>query len=144
MSAISFTAYGTPAPKGSTRAFVPKGWKRAIVTEDNKHTRPWAAIVQDAAIMAGGGAGTAIEFQKGSPVRLEIRFIMPRPKSLPKRVRRHVKKPDLDKLVRAVKDALTGVTWVDDSQVVQVEAEKQYAINGEMPRAEISVVGVPF
>jgi Holliday junction resolvase RusA-like endonuclease len=36
------------------------------------------------------------------------------------------KRPDLDKLVRAVLDALTGVCYLDDSQVTRIEAEKNF------------------
>jgi len=35
--------------------------------------------------------------------------------------------PDLDKLVRALLDSLTGVVWGDDSQVAVIQAEKRYA-----------------
>jgi Holliday junction resolvase RusA-like endonuclease len=34
------------------------------------------------------------------------------------------KSPDLDKLIRGVLDALTGVCYVDDSQVTFIEAQK--------------------
>lgn len=138
---IQFTAYGIPAPKGSTRAFMPKGARFPIVTEDNKHTRPWAAIVKDAAIKATElcGIGGKIAYSEYDPVRLNIVFYMPRPKSLPKRILFHTKKPDLDKLVRAVKDALTGVIWEDDSQVTDIAAAKLYVKDGSMPRAEIQI-----
>ena len=44
------------------------------------------------------------------------------------RLRRFVtKSPDLDKLERAVLDALTAVVWVDDSQVAEVDKRKVYA-----------------
>jgi Holliday junction resolvase RusA-like endonuclease len=36
------------------------------------------------------------------------------------------KRPDLDKLVRGVMDALTGVCYLDDSQVVTIQAEKVF------------------
>jgi crossover junction endodeoxyribonuclease RusA len=32
--------------------------------------------------------------------------------------------PDLDKLCRAVLDALTGVAWLDDKQVVALDARR--------------------
>ena len=38
-------------------------------------------------------------------------------------------KPDLDKLIRAVLDGLTGVAYVDDSQVILIQATKTYGIN---------------
>ncbi len=45
-------------------------------------------------------------------------------------------KPDLDNIVKAVEDALTGVVWLDDAQVVSMEAAKLYA---ESPRVSIQV-----
>lgn len=39
----------------------------------------------------------------------------------------HSKKPDLDKLVRAVQDALTGIIYKDDGQVCRLTANKNYA-----------------
>ena len=38
----------------------------------------------------------------------------------------HVKKPDLDNLVKFVKDCLNGQAWKDDSQVCQLVASKLY------------------
>ena len=57
-------------------------------------------------------------------VRVEMDFVMSKPKSA-KRLFPSVK-PDLDKLVRAVLDGLTGVAYEDDSQVVLIKATKTY------------------
>lgn len=38
----------------------------------------------------------------------------------------HMSKPDSDNLAKAVLDALNGVAWVDDAQVVRHQIEKQY------------------
>jgi Holliday junction resolvase RusA-like endonuclease len=46
------------------------------------------------------------------------------------------KKPDSDNYVKAIKDALTGVAWVDDSQSPLVECEKFYSA---IPRVEFSL-----
>ena len=48
----------------------------------------------------------------------------------------HTSKPDLDKLVRCIKDALTGIAWKDDAQVSLVCATKVY---DEQPGARISI-----
>jgi len=136
---ITFTVYGIPAPKGSTKAFMPRGARSPVVTNDNPHTRPWAALVKDAARQTM--VDNNVVFSLGA-VSLRVRFYMPRPKSLPKRSVEHVKRPDLDKLVRAVKDSLTGVLWDDDSQVVTLMASKSYVVSGGMPRAEIEVWAV--
>jgi Holliday junction resolvase RusA-like endonuclease len=39
----------------------------------------------------------------------------------------HVKRPDLDNLIKFVKDCLNGLAWADDSQVWKVTARKFYA-----------------
>lgn len=128
---VNFAVYGVPQPKGSTRAFVRKG--RAIVTADNPRGRPWAALVADAARQVlgpdhrGPGAAT-LPFPAGVAVVVGLRFILPRPRSLPKRVRFQTHRPDLDKLVRAVLDPLTGLLWADDGQVVDVSASKHFGL----------------
>jgi Holliday junction resolvase RusA-like endonuclease len=58
------------------------------------------------------------------PVKITISFFMPRPKTV-KRAYPSVA-PDLDKLIRAVLDGLTGVAYEDDGQVVQIHAQKLY------------------
>lgn len=58
-------------------------------------------------------------------VRVTILFEMKAPKTVTRKYP-HVK-PDLDKLVRAVLDGLTGVAYDDDSQVVFIEASKCYS-----------------
>lgn len=57
-------------------------------------------------------------------VYMKAVFYLPKPKSV-KRLEPHVK-PDLDKLVRAVCDALTGIAFSDDSQVTALFAAKHY------------------
>jgi Holliday junction resolvase RusA-like endonuclease len=60
------------------------------------------------------------------PLALSLRFYLPRPQSLPKREHFHVKRPDCDNLAKAVKDALKGVVYRDDSQIVQLTVTKEY------------------
>lgn len=135
---ITLQVDGVPQPKGSMQGFVVRTRRgpRAVVTEDNARTRPWAALVRDAARQA---IGEAIAFPRGVPVRLEAVFTLPRPIGLPKRITAPTKKPDLDKLARTVKDALTGVVWQDDSQVVELLARKRYACGAERPGAMAEV-----
>lgn len=59
-------------------------------------------------------------------VQLRLSFYFKRPKSM-KHDKPHIGKPDLDNLQKAVKDALNGIAWIDDSQVNDVAATKQYA-----------------
>lgn len=39
----------------------------------------------------------------------------------------HTKKPDLDNLIKAVKDSLTGIVYRDDGQICLETANKRYA-----------------
>lgn len=70
-------------------------------------------------------------------MRLELRFFSERPKNHYGTGRNtgrlkssappyKITNPDLTKLTRAVEDALTGIIWKDDSQVVQQETMKRY------------------
>ena len=92
--------------------------------------------MKDSAILAI--ASDMISFESG-PVRVHVSFYLPKPKSAPKRTIPHVKKPDIDKLMRAILDALKGVVWTDDSQVTSISATKDYAEGSAMPRADIRI-----
>lgn len=69
------------------------------------------------------------------PVFLIMRFQMPIPKSTSKKKHfmmsineiKHTKRPDLDNLCKFVKDCLNGEAWKDDSQVVEMKAQKMYS-----------------
>lgn len=136
---LTFTVWGVAQPKGSAKAFLPKGWTRPIITSDNTRNKGWQQLVAEAAGRAKDEAGAAL---LEGPVRLLVAFYLPRPKTLPKRVQHNTKKPDLDKLVRSVKDALTQVAWHDDSQVVDLKAIKRYAEVGTTPHAVITITPV--
>ncbi len=160
---LRFTVVGIPEPKGSTRTLpaghvmhrLKKGMPvvihtfkematATITTSDNPDVKRWQSEVHKAAWSANQARAAAdrTSFQQG-PVGLHVDFYLPRPSGLPKSYRGpHLKKPDLDKLLRATKDALTGVLWEDDSHVVEVVTLKAYAGLGESPRAEIAVYPV--
>ena len=62
------------------------------------------------------------------PVELEVMFYLDRPSSVSTVKRPYpTVPPDLDKLIRGVGDALTGVVYDDDSQVIRTLAWKTYA-----------------
>ena len=46
---------------------------------------------------------------------------------------------DIEKLVRSTNDALTGVLFDDDRQVVSLNATKRYCVEGEQPGAIITL-----
>lgn len=131
-----------PQPKGSMRAFSiinkQTGKARAVVTAGNnaKGTRQWAEDVRAAA--------KAVAPKEGpwdGPIALTLTFTLQPPKSLPKtRLAFATKKPDLDKLERNVKDALTKVIYQDDAQVVSSQKVKRY---GKAPGVFVTVCKVP-
>jgi crossover junction endodeoxyribonuclease RusA len=129
---ISFFVSGVPTPQGSARAFVVKG--KPVITSANRNLVHWRRLVSDAA----QGHAHMIE----GPVKISVGFVLPRPKSLPKKVHWHLKKPDLDKLVRSICDSLTGIMWQDDSQVVTLSATKSYATNGQSTGVLIEIASL--
>jgi crossover junction endodeoxyribonuclease RusA len=75
------------------------------------------------------------------PVYVRLEFVLPRPVSTPKRrTPPAVKRPDVDKLARAVLDALTSAgALADDSQVVDLHPIKRLAELDETPGCRITV-----
>ena len=69
------------------------------------------------------------------PLKLQAEFHMPIPKSTSKKKTEmmlshaicHTKKPDLDNLIKFVKDCCNGEIWKDDSQVCSIQADKYYS-----------------
>lgn len=126
---------GVPAPQGSLRAFTRNG--RAWATSDNPRTRPWKAAVTAEAARAVEAAALANPAFGREPVGVSVTFRLPRPRGhygkrglLPSAPRYPAGMPDLDKLARAVLDALTGIVWRDDAQVVALDVYKRYQAEG--------------
>lgn len=134
---ISFIVYGTPAPQGSSRAFVVKG-KAVLTAADNKKLKPYRQEVAGAALVARAEAGYSDLFAgKHVPVTATYRFFFERPPSIPKKRLCHVVKPDLDKLVRSTTDALTGIIFADDAQICGLPGTAKFY--GSPARVEITV-----
>lgn len=137
MNSLTFTVIGIARPKGSTKAFMRPGMKFPIVTSDNRTLKGWEAFVRAAIQQHAPGT-----FFRG-PVTVRIVFELPRPQTLPKKVTDHIKRPDLDKLARGALDAMKGVLWNDDSQVVDLHVRKVYAVQQPQARFEIDGETVP-
>lgn len=137
---LVFHVPGKPAPQGSKRYLGPG---RAI--ESSKHLPAWRADVRAAAAVAVRHDPVA------APVGVELTFVMARPKSHHRTGRNsHILrdgapafpagKPDVDKLARAVLDALTTIVYADDQQVVQLIATKIYGGPGiTLPGCKVHV-----
>jgi crossover junction endodeoxyribonuclease RusA len=122
---LNFTVYGLPQPQGSIRAFMPKGWKRPVLTSDNAKVKPWRQEIAGTAAALMERESIRI-IQKPFGVRVTAYFYFPKPKSAKKSVTHKTTKPDIDKLARALHDALTGIVYEDDSQIVESRAIKDF------------------
>lgn len=79
-----------------------------------------------------------------SPVRMEVKVFMAAPKSTSKKKLqmmkngfiRPIKKPDLTNIVKSIEDGLNGVAYEDDSQIVEMNAEKYYS---EIPHVSVLI-----
>lgn len=71
-------------------------------------------------------------------VRLELRFVLTRGVTVKRKYPIIV--PDLDHYIRAVGDSLKGILFLDDSQVVQILASKEY---GEPCGVHITITEIP-
>ena len=133
MTAIRIEVLGVPVPQGSTRSFALKKdgayTGRTATTSDNPRLRAWRDLVAKAAsdeMLVPGVSLPSLHPLEGA-VGIDLQVFLPRPKSAPKRKRlRHQKRPDLDKVIRGILDALTGVVFRDDSQVCEIAAQKHY------------------
>jgi Holliday junction resolvase RusA-like endonuclease len=131
---------GKAVPGGSKKAFVVNG--HANIVDDAKGNQEWRERVAYFARQA---------FERPAlldgPLEVWATFYIQRPRSH-YRVGRfaHVvrdaapawptKKPDGSKLFRATEDALTGVVWVDDAQIVDQHISKKW---GDKPGVLIVV-----
>ena len=78
------------------------------------------------------------------PVSLVVTFVFPRPRDMIWKVKPMVRewytpKPDLDNVEKALKDAMTGIVWLDDSQVCRKESWKVYAAGNESAKVEVAI-----
>jgi len=130
---IVFTVEGRPRPQGSKRPFVNQHTGKVALVEQSKHVGDWRARIAYA-------AGQACEGQfRDVPVSARVDCVFERPRShyrtgrfshlLREGVPSHPitrSTGDVDKLARAVLDALTGPVIADDSLVCSLAVERVY------------------
>ena len=141
---VEITVYGRAAPAGSKTSGVRNDGRR-FVRDSSKAAGPWKRAVAEAA----GREMDSRELLAG-PLRLALTFVVARPlghygtgrnngRVRPSAPAYPTTRPDLTKLTRAVEDALTGVVWRDDAQVVLQTIAKVY---GEPARVHVTVTPV--
>src|SRR5580693_4611109 len=70
---FSFTVFGVAQPQGSTRAFIPRGWTRAVITTDNAKLKPWRQELTQTAMVAMRECGAQIA-ARGVPISISLSF----------------------------------------------------------------------
>jgi Holliday junction resolvase RusA-like endonuclease len=142
---ITITVPGKPIAKGSAKWVKSKSTGKSVPTR-NEPLAEWQARVSefaqtqcqrcfDRATSFGGTPWAA-------PIYLEAEFRFIRPKHHYKGGNRErgtlkhgapafpIGRPDRGKLLRCIEDALTGIVYVDDAQVVKGDVSKVYGTPG--------------
>ena len=81
------------------------------------------------------------------PLRVDITFYMYIPKNTSKirrerKIAREIlptKKPDWDNMAKSITDALNGLAYKDDNQIVETHIYKYFS---DKPRAEVRIIGL--
>lgn len=128
MKKLSITVPIAPVAKGRPRF---RAFGGRVHTFTPAKTSAYEKQIADYYLQSSMG----FKFDRDQALYVSIIFGMPVPKSTPKWKQvemfkgaiRHTKKPDVDNLVKAVLDALNGVAWEDDSQIVRLSASKEYS-----------------
>lgn len=125
--AITFSVHGPASTKGSTRIVPHPKTGKSITVADTKSLPAWTQAVAWSAKAAG-----VKKLLKPRAVAVRVWLLFARPTSVRVSERPLMTvKPDLDKCLRATLDALTGIAYEDDSQVVETTVRKRYGARTE-------------
>ena len=136
MTELSFTVEGIPAPQGSKRAFNHRHTGRVVMIESaGDRLKVWRQTVT----LKARSVAAQQSWEPPAAVTTSVQFYLPRPKShyrtgrfagqlKPSAPLFHVTKPDSDKLLRAINDALTDAGVIrDDATITNINVQKTYA-----------------
>ena len=137
MEPVAFEVVGIPVPQGSLRPMVSRSTGKPFLAQDQNLLRYRADLRAIALEVMARDERALMPWA----VALHVTFTLPRPAYhfLPvntKRTEPEVKPdapvfpfgpPDLDKLCRAVLDALTGIVYLDDAQVIRLNGRKIFS-----------------
>jgi Holliday junction resolvase RusA-like endonuclease len=124
---VTFKVDANPVGKQRAR-YAKRGNFVQTYTPDK--TRNYESLIKEAAIEAMGSS-EPLE----TPVNLYLYIRAPIPKSLPKKrmeaclngLEKPIKKPDASNVLKSVEDAMNGVVYKDDSQIVNIHVSKVYS-----------------
>lgn len=136
--AIRFTVPTIPIAQPRQRHAI-RGKYVANYTPSKHPVNAFKSCVQMAYAQEANGAPP-----HDGPVRLTVRFVMPRPKgkiwkNKPMPEYPHTSRPDCDNLLKATLDSLKSLAWGDDAQVWDVRAQKVVASGDESPHVDVTI-----
>lgn len=138
---IEFFVPGVPKTAGSKKAFpiwrgkgAERKFVRSVIVDDaGQAGKDWRASVQYEGLRRWKEVMGPIAQPLQGPLAVHFVFTVARPKGHSGKKGVHswapafpATKPDVLKLARAVEDALTGIVWRDDSQIVTETLCKRY------------------
>lgn len=117
-----------PEPKLRPRFHIRRG---RISTETPYKTKVFENTIAEYYMYEAKG----FKYEEKVPLVVDLVFGMKIPSSYSKKKRQDIDlgllmpttKPDIDNLTKSILDALNGIAFVDDSQIVQITAAKEYA-----------------
>jgi Holliday junction resolvase RusA-like endonuclease len=129
-SDLAFDVPGRPVPQGSKGAYFNRRTGRTNIVETTRGLRAWRDVVTATAMHHAKQAGWRTP-DRHVGLFVVLGFVLPSPVRM--RGDGATTRPDLDKLTRAVFDAMTDAhIWHDDAQVTACIATKRYAA-GDKP-----------
>lgn len=135
---VAFFVPGVPATAGSKRGMVHPKTGRVVIIDSCKSGRQWRSLCVDAARAVYEGPPLVYA------VAIDVTIQIPRPRShfrksgtlSPAAPAWPTTRPDLGKYLRAIEDALTGIIYRDDSQIISLTAHKIY---NESPGVSVKI-----
>ncbi len=133
---IVYSVYGEPVGKGRPR-FAKRG--NFVSTYTPQKTKTYEDEIR---MMAKSAMGASEPLETPVTVAIYIRVGIPASFSKQKRkdalanIERPTKKPDIDNIAKCFLDAMNGIVYLDDKQVVSLHITKVYA---ETPAVEVMV-----
>lgn len=136
---LSFTVPGKPHAQGRARATINRNTGRPRMYED-KTSKAYKEKIAWCAIEAGADRNNLI----AGAVLLNIAVYCPIPPTWTRQKRKDaaegkvhmISRPDLDNVLKSIQDALSGIVYVDDRQVVDIRISKRYSDN---PRVVVNI-----
>lgn len=125
MKAITIEISGDPIPQPRARITVRNGFANAYTPKDHPiHSYRMAIVL---------AWRSAVNVVFDGPLRVSMQFEFAKPKSAKRLL--HTVRPDVSNCIKGVEDALNGVAWHDDSQIIEICGSKRYGT----PRTLITV-----